>query len=289
MSDVNLKVKDALQELDFLNGEIGRVKGVKLSIEKEIEDHDIIKATKHKEFLAEESTKELKIQRLNTQIENHEATVASLTSDIIKLDLVLEDKRTELVTSNAKLKENEEKGIELTRLLEDRRDVAKTSEEKARIVLKELADKQISLDSKEKALDNKESSITGTISSLEEERGDVRKLKILLQEKIDENNELKRNLNTKVSNVGVLEKDYNEKLAAQKLQNEELIARTKKIEDTEIIVNSKLKDASILTEELDKQKKAIANKEADLILRERECRVREKTISVKEREQEIKE
>ncbi len=287
MSDTSVKVKDAVQELDFLNGEIGRVKTVKSSLEKDIEDLEVQKATSYKQFQNDSAARSLELEKIEKVINNKNGLVTSLSSELGSLELVLEDKRKELDLSDAKIKDNIEKGIELSKVLEDRRNVAKTAEEKARIVIKEAEEKQKFNNEREASLDRKEESISGTISSLEKERDDEKKLILVLREKLLANDELRRTLDGKRVNLEILEKEYNTKLAKQKLDNEEFFALQKRAESLEVTLIQKVRDAQFIENELLKQKTILASREADLVLRERECRLKEKTLSLRDREAQL--
>lgn len=287
MSEVNTKIKDALQELDFLNGEIGRVRGVKTLLEKDIEDLELEKAKLYKEFIVAREDNGNIITKLKKQIEDSNQNINLLKSEIGSLELVLEDKRNDVAISNNKLEQNEKDGVELSKLLEERRSIAQTAEEKAKIALKDLGDKQKSLNELEKTLYNQESSVVGTLSSLEKEREEVKKLKILLQSKLGDTDELKRTLVVKQNAVATSEKEYLEKLNKQKLDNDDFTALQKRAEAIESTLNAKLKDIKIIEDELSRQKSVLATREADLVLRERECRVREKSLSVKELEKQF--
>jgi len=288
MSDIQ-KIKESIDELDRLNGEIGRVKGVLDSLNKDIQDIEVVKANAQVDFNKDMSLKDGQSKRLDNQIQNKTAELNEVEVSIGKNKLILEDqeKATEIHIKAMDADIAQEK--ENKRILKERKDSLDSFEKLLKDREINILYKEKTIVEKEKLLDNREESLNIQTTNLDSGRNDLLGKILKVKEKEDKADETIRIFTGKNSELD--KQEINLKIKSEEVSTREINVHDKELQNSKKEQDLKVIQESLIARDSDMSKKeaSLIKRETDVILREAECRVREKTLNIANREKQLDE
>jgi|GEM_PF-3179502 len=280
--------KEIVYELTFLNREVTRTKEKLDAISKEVSDLEVAKTSAEKQLKGMVFQDNLKIDQLNEQIEKKELFLSSLIQKIESSNATLIERFKEEKIASDNLANLEEKYKKEDQGMDDKRSSltflsVNLRKREKEIIEKERLSKDISL-----GLKTKEDYIVNTMKTLEEESEEVKNMKDSFVQKIDKANDTIRTYDSKIKS---LEHREDQVLHTQRfIKSEEL--RLNNVEEFIKTIEKKCVESKLA---LQRKEVRIENlnensikREQTVMLRESECRLREKKISIALQENNLK-
>lgn len=287
MSEVNKKIKDVTQELDFLNGEAGKKRDLLLSLDRDIAALELEKKKQHEQFLADSETAQLQRNRIENELTTKSQELDSARIALQNANDALENANDELVTVTQKFAfERERTGQEIL-ILKDK--------QKELTILGEVINQRIqSADAREKDITEREISVslreTSLVTSLqllEDERQTTVSQNNLLIEKSTALDEELRTVEAIKHNIQNTEQMLANQSGVEKEKSEQLNHDIAKIAAQTAALSVRETDLHEKEKENEQMKETLWYRERDVSLRERECKVREKMLAVREKEEQL--
>ncbi len=283
------EIKKLSEQLEFLNGEVGRTKGILEKMNIEVQETEVKKAKNQVSFDNDLDQKSKELGRMKKQVEAQSVLLGSIsnsieesTASVIRKEDELRDLQDKIMkaifASDSQIKRLEEREANAVSFAKDHEMREKE------IIAKENDNKKIEL-----ILKSKTASLEAELSSIEVDRSGLKRLQLeakASKDKADETIRIYDGRNLEIDKRETTIKIERETLATQKVEVADDRLRTDNKEKS-----LKIREEILLSNESDFEKREAASikRETDVILREAECRVREKALNIANREKQLDE
>ena len=284
MSDINKKIRDVEQDLDFLNGEVSRTKEIKNTLEEEIISLGIIQKTKDEEYKQKDNSIKKKIISLENilaskqlELDNISKEVITKNTELSELNILIEKNKTiisdtlsDFASRESVLKEKEEKNNrDIGDIMSSKKDI-ELHKQGLETIKEYLKDTEKSLNTKKSELEKKELELTSREENLK---------------KVEKDTKNSFNINAARSNEI---SEQSEKLRIDKIEFEaekqDILNKKARLREESDFNSSKSKELKEKEVSIDERDRVSIIREQKSILKEEELKIREKRISIKEQQ-----
>lgn len=281
--------KQALDELDFLNGEIGKAKIKMADLSKDIEDIELKKANSQVEFGREFALNSSKSKRISDQIIADEAKLTDLKVEIGKSSLILEDKVLEIAAHDKKMAEDKRKHEEEIKAFDERVVNLNTFDDALKKTAANIVESNKLLDERDKVTASRELTNANEATRLAGKQEDIRAFEKRVSDRSSGVEELRRIYDGKLVELDKRDANLSAEKSALLVEKASVEAREAKVSQKEAESNKREGEVSLRESNADKKEAAIIRRETDVVLREGECRVREKALNIATRDKQLDE
>lgn len=283
MSEIQKKSK-TVEDLEFLNSEIGKQKVIQKELEDSLVNLGLIQKKKEEEYKQAEDSRIKKIILLDNQISSKEKELIKLSEEICiciqekkNLETSIEENKAVISGTLATLSNREEKVKEIEEKGRKDMEVLTLAMQDVERNRKEIEEIKKSLKEREFFLDNKSGDLVSKDNLLND-----RKEKL---DKIEEENT--RKFTSNANRASEIDKQYEEfNIEKRKLEmlKTDLVARENSLK-VDLVEFQKQKDSILVKEkQIEERDRLSINREQRSMIKEEELRIREKKIFLKEQQ-----